>query len=856
MRDIRSGKAGKKIGRRTTPQPPPRSMALGAIGERRIKKARPSTTPQPQRKLTKIYGRQVRVSSPTSAQVRHAQTQGFDPGSPGPFASPQDAARAAAEARFHAPRTVGELGRRTTELATGVDPAHPLRNELFGSGVGNLAFGAASFLPIIRGPRAAIEGVRAARAARSVRRAEEVERAARPARKIVKPGTQKLIEQPPPELPEKVKESASKITNALRGAKALRRQQGKLYREERSRRSGAAMQAMHKEGGVAGFSAGKEELKGQLPKLEFNALKDKFGQQEVDDLFTHVQQHEGLRPFEKIRTQTALKNAFEGQVPTRSEHELLSKVFGPQFAQEVRGSVSTFDRLKNAGLEIANIPRSLMASFDVSAPFRQGLIAGVSHPAMFFRNFVPMFKALGSERAYNAIMDDIASRPSYELMQRGGLSLTDLGSLSQREEQFISSYAEKIPGAGIGVRASGRAYTSFLNKMRADMFDHLTESATREGINTEDDQFLKSLSTFINSATGRGDLGKLQNSAVILNSVFFSPRLLASRINFLNPMYYAKLDPFARKEALKGVRNLIGTVGAFLMLAKMAGADVNPDPRNADWAKIKIGNTRIDLLGGFQQPVRLIAQVASGKVISSTTGDVLSLGPGFGSLNRQDIIKRFFEGKLAPTPSMVNDWMKGSDFQGQPFNVKRELIQHTVPLMLQDAFDLYKDRGSLPVAAAGYAVGSFGVGMQTYGDKSLVNAKQAVDDFVARSKHLGLGQPPPKVLHELRQKKELDRAITNGMSYVDKARKAAVVYDHMNGTREAERHLPTLKTEKEAEYWYLNLRKHMFSEYKAWNRQLDHHADQVIEGKTTPSPIVNAPLVTPGKIITPPLVQP
>ena len=42
------------------------------------------------------------------------------------------------------------------------------------------------------------------------------------------------------------------------------------------------------------------------------------------------------------------------------------------------------------------------------------------------------------------------------------------------------------------------------------------------------------------------------------------------------------------------------------MLAKLAGAEVGDDPEDSDFGKIIIGNTRIDIWGGIQQPMRLL----------------------------------------------------------------------------------------------------------------------------------------------------------------------------------------------------------------------------------------------------------
>lgn len=516
--------------------------------------------------------------------------------------------------------------------------------------------------------------------------------------------------------PETAGELGQQVREGLRGASAARKQQDVLYSAERGKRADAAEQAMADLGGTAGYRKALNELKGELSKLRFGGLED-FDQAGMDALFTHIQQHPTLRPFEKIRTQTALKNVVDGRVPTRSELDLMGRVFGKEVSGTIAASVPFFQKAKRLGLELINVPRSLMASFDLSAPFRQGLVAGARHPVLFSKNFGPMVKSFGSERFYQSMMDEIASRPTFPKMQDAGVALTDMGRLDTREEQFMSNLAERIPIVGRGVRMSGRAYTGFLNRMRADMFDFYLDSAEKQGIELGPDG-TKSVARFINSATGRGDLGMLSGHAVTLNSLFFSPRLLFSRLNFLNPAYYAKLDPFARKQALRAALQLTGTVGATLFLAKMAGADVNEDPRNADFAKIKVGNTRIDVLGGFQQPVRLLAQLSSGKVISSTTGKTLSLGPqGPGNLSRRDIAQRFFEAKLAPVPSLVNDAAKGTDFTGQPFSWKAAAVQRMTPLLAQDIRELHKEKGSVPLDVGAYALGALGIGIQTYGPK-------------------------------------------------------------------------------------------------------------------------------------------
>lgn len=409
----------------------------------------------------------------------------------------------------------------------------------------------------------------------------------------------------------------------------------------------------------------------------------------------------------------------------------------------------------NALMEAANIPRTLLASMDMSAPLRQGL--GLIHKKAFWTSLGPMLDAFKSESAYNRIQGAITEDPIFQkrvtangqlkpsFAEEAGLKLTNLNNMTQREESMMSSLAEKVPG----VRASNRAYTVFLNKLRADTFKQMTtDYGVFSGVNMRNNvKMARDIASFVNTASGRGDLGPLENSAKALSSVLFSPRLMASRIGMMSqgaravfsPEVYMMSQPSIRREYLKSLFAIAAVGNGFTQLMRLGGATVETNPASSDFGKAKLGDTRIDPYGGFQQMIvaaqRLMPSLdlssmgmgeIGGKMKSSTSGREYDLSnPKFGQSDRMDVLERFVRGKTNPIINFGWGLLAGQkemsgkkmDFTSlNPF--ENSLAQRFLPMLSQDIYDLINDNVT-PTGAkvVGGAAAALGMGSQTYGNK-------------------------------------------------------------------------------------------------------------------------------------------
>lgn len=378
-------------------------------------------------------------------------------------------------------------------------------------------------------------------------------------------------------------------------------------------------------------------------------------------------------------------------------------------------------------IDIANIPKSALTSvFHLSAPFVQGW--GMVSTGEFWKAFGNQFKYFGSEENYKNLDAYILSHPDYELAKNGGLALTKLGDkLSDREEALQSTLVQRgsaalseKTGAPDLVRASSRSFTGFLNEVRFNRFTNLLDAARLNGEDVrKGGSVVKDLAKTVNDFTGRGNLGKngrYDTAAPALNSLFFSPRKIAATMEMFDPVRYLdpKISPTARMAALRQLSGSLIATTAVLGLARLAGAQVNPDPRSTNFGKIQIGGETLDVSGGNVIYLRLLARLATNQEITSK-GTLENLGVGYKPTTRADLLLSFLRDKLSPVASAVADGLYGTNPVGQPtdFNpfdgVSSEEYDKLTPIVMQDFInfamnDPHNTAAMLPALSAIFGV--------------------------------------------------------------------------------------------------------------------------------------------------------
>lgn len=385
-----------------------------------------------------------------------------------------------------------------------------------------------------------------------------------------------------------------------------------------------------------------------------------------------------------------------------------------------------YERWWRTGREVLSIPRAIMASMDLSAVRRQGGIFFMSHPLKALAAMPDMIRAARSERAYFDLMQKIRERPNADMYRSSGLSMTDVTTprLSQMEESYMSQWANHIPL----VAHSQRAYVYYLNRLRADMFDSMAKTLSRKGVPTPEQA--KVIANLINVFTGRGTVpGQYATAMVAANDAFFAPRYVLSRLQAVTgqPLRYSlkhgdigvtKIVAGEYARALIGYALVYGLVGTALK----GYATIESDPRSTEFGKIKIGNTRIDLLSGLGQAsvflTRIAPEILGLGETKTQAGQVHSLTKGKNITDRifGDVVRDFFRGKLAPLPAAYWNAREGQTVTGEKTTTGQEVFRLVKPMTFKDIGDALQEQG-VPAGVALSLLAILGDSVNTYAPK-------------------------------------------------------------------------------------------------------------------------------------------
>lgn len=246
----------------------------------------------------------------------------------------------------------------------------------------------------------------------------------------------------------------------------------------------------------------------------------------------------------------------------------------------------------------SKIPRTMFA-FNVGF---HGTVALGTHAPMvafqpkywgtYMRDFVNMYKMVGSPTFYESQIQDLVRRPDWTTARRAGLQ-NDPHQYEEFNSPEISQYFGRLSGMG------NRGYT-ILKILRQDMFDQTWNKLDKH---LKTDEMAKQIAGTINHVTGVTQTKPVRGAHIAL----FAPRLLMSRGAWLitDPakavgtfINWKNATPEERFFAVHQMKEkaTVAAVGYGLLLAnqgilKLVGSkqQVNlTDPSKSDWMKFKV----------------------------------------------------------------------------------------------------------------------------------------------------------------------------------------------------------------------------------------------------------------------------
>lgn len=393
-----------------------------------------------------------------------------------------------------------------------------------------------------------------------------------------------------------------------------------------------------------------------------------------------------------------------------------------------------------------DLSRNLVAGFDLSVLGVQLVIHSTTTSRKNASEIVGgMFKAMASESFEKNFLAKVRVHPLYEIMKSSGLALQfPTTKISQRDAEIGTGRITRLWNAMASLanpisktlaeriklfnpsRASERAFTVPIDIARIQLFEGFVEQLTEEGITFENSpEQYKLAAKVANVLTFRGNLGIMEPIAKEVAMLFFAPRKISATMSMLNPAFYVntyRTNPQIAKAMMFKMARFIGQAVLFTTLFKAffddEDKDSNPDifnPYSSDFMKLRIGNTRIDFLGGMSGYFVFLARFISTNFKSTSRYKTETLGDRVGiPSNRGVLTWDFSKNKFAPLPSLLTRAIESEFKKGQELDWDEEAIKTVTPIWTQSISELYKEHPK-EMATFLLTMSLVGQSMNTYG---------------------------------------------------------------------------------------------------------------------------------------------
>ncbi len=320
----------------------------------------------------------------------------------------------------------------------------------------------------------------------------------------------------------------------------------------------------------------------------------------------------------------------------------------------------------------------------------------------FGKSFIDMYKTMkgGTEAGENildAVKADIWSR---ENAMNGNYNRGKKLDLGIMEEEFPTTLPERIPVIGRLFTSARVAFEAGAMRLRADIADRYYEMAEKGGLDMKNKDSVGDINVFVNSLSGRGNIGRFENIGKELNAMFFSAKFFKSQVDTFTKPFTAKTR-FVRRRAFENLMSLVATTGLVNVVAEyLSPNSTEKDPTSADFGKIKIGNTRFDPSGGVLSLMTLASRILTQSKKSSVTGVKKKLGEGFGSQDGTDVFWQTMENKFSPLASVVRDMMNQKTFKGEKPTLNNVFMSLFTPILVESGVETSKvESEALTIAA-------------------------------------------------------------------------------------------------------------------------------------------------------------